>query len=1715
MKKAFLASVFLLLLLTARFTSGQIVINEFVPANIDGLTSSTGEYDDWIEIYNDGSSSVNLSGYGLSDDASQPYLFRFPSYSLGAGDYLIVFANDVNNNLPVDHWETAVKASTSWKYFAGTSQPDTNWRNLSFDDSGWSSGTGGIGYGDGDDQKTITTSARSVMMRKSFTVNDTSDILKAIFNIDYDDGFVAFLNGHEIARANLGVPGDRPNYNDFAISSHEAVMYQGDDPDSFYIDPTYLKTILIEGTNVLAVEVHNQTSSSNDLSAIPFLSFGMKTSGSTFSSTPSWFGNHSHESFSAKFKLSRAGETIYLTNSSGTTIDQQSYSNMQSDHSMGRKPDGGSNWCLIKNPTPEASNNSSTCYSGYANPPVFSVAPGFYSSTQNVTLTNNTPGGVIRYTTNGDIPTTSSPTYSSTLHISSSKTIRARVFASGYLPSAVVTNTYVINTTIKLPVFCITTDSLNLWDYNDGIYVMGPNAESTSPYKGANFWQDWQKLATVEYYDKNKNLIFNFDAEIEIYGNYSRAKPQKSMEISLSDRYGTGELNYTFIPDKPYIDKVKNIVLRNGGTDWNVVHFRDAFMERVMKPSHTGYIGTEPAVMYLNGSYWGVFTIHENHDQHWIKNNFGYDDEVVDYMIESGSSIEVKRGSDDVFWESYNYATSQNPTSAGYYNEMSNFWDMDNYKDYFICETYYNNGDWIGDWTNNIKLWRPSEPGGKLRYLLYDLDFGCGGSGNYNDNRLAIAINPTANSNSSNMFRSMLNNPQFKREFINRYADLINTIFKPSYMLGIMHSFQDSMEYDMTKHFAKWGSTVSNWHSHINSMQSFINNRPAVARDQIESQFNLNRQVTLTFNVNPSGAGRIQVSTVVPTSYPWTGVYFNGNPVTITAIPNPGYTFDRWNSNHAISNDHNQTTTYDFANATESITAYFSGSSQAPSVCISEFNYNSDGALNSGDWIELHNYSSSSINISGWKLKDSDDLNTYVFPVGTAIPSHGYLVVAQDLTKFSGVFPSVNNVMGELGFSLSNGGDQIRLLDANDQVLISFYYQDVSPWPVEADGQGYTCELTSNTANPGDGNNWEIGCLGGSPGAQRSSGITTATHVEGNTSFCQGGYTVLTANHTAGYNYQWLLNGSDIPGATDTTYTAVSGGEYTVRVSNQGCSGYSDTLEVTIVSSGQAPVANTVSRCGEGIVTLTASAPDSIYWFDAPNGNIVGTGTTFTTPTLTNTTTYYAQTSLSCPSVKVPVDAIINEITATPVVSDVSRCGAGSVTIQAIDTAVVNWYNASTGGGLLFTGNTFVTGFIPHDTIFYCEAGTVCVSERVAVNVVVNSASPPLVRDVSRCGDGTLTLTASALAPIFWYDSVVAGHQVGAGVNFTTPVLSETKTYYAESNNGCASERVPALAMINTIPDAPAGSDSTFCEGGVVSLYATADVQIFWYDTPTGGTALASGSLFNTPSISTSTTFYAEAYDLCSSPVRTPIRAIIEPRAQTPVGSDAIICGSGSAFLSAQANEPIFWFSQPTGGTVLAMGNSYTTPVLDSTTTFYAVAISNCSSTPQPVVATVFPNPDISLGPDTVIESGSSINLDAGPGYDFYSWSTGATTRKITVNSSNTYSVEVGLNGCTNVSSVTVTVVLGLQEISAIEGSINIYPNPVKDMLTIRLESKKNLKSEFIIHDITGKELYRENFKLFNGINSQTINMSDFAKGIYFVTVRSNDFSKTMSIVVE
>ena len=202
---------------------------------------------------------------------------------------LFLFIIALNCIVAQAHWETAIYAGDLWSYFEGNVEPPGDWKMIPFDDSSWKQGNGGIGYGDGDDT-TIIGTTMSLYIRRSFEIVDKSKLILGVLHADYDDGFIAYLNGVEIARSdNLGNPGTFVPYNQGTGYDHEARMYAGGLPEIFVVNSSMLDEILVNGQNVLALQVHNVNITSSDFSSIFFLSFSISDSSTFFGTPPDWF----------------------------------------------------------------------------------------------------------------------------------------------------------------------------------------------------------------------------------------------------------------------------------------------------------------------------------------------------------------------------------------------------------------------------------------------------------------------------------------------------------------------------------------------------------------------------------------------------------------------------------------------------------------------------------------------------------------------------------------------------------------------------------------------------------------------------------------------------------------------------------------------------------------------------------------------------------------------------------------------------------------------------------------------------------------------------------------------------------------------------------------------------------------------------------------------------------------------------------------------------------------------------------------------------------------------------------------------------------------------------------------------------------------------------------------------------------------------------------
>jgi hypothetical protein len=189
----------------------------------------------------------------------------------------------------IDHWEKTIDPSDTWNYIVPTSELPTTWTNPEFDCSSWLSGPGGFGYGDNDDNTILASGTLSVFIRKDFNVSDVSSLISAILYVDYDDAFVAYLNGTEIARANIGTINIRPAFNTIPEKAVEPASVSGAIPPRFVIDASKLASALRPGINTLALQIHNYQASSSDLSSTTYFIAGFTSISDNYRIPPSWF----------------------------------------------------------------------------------------------------------------------------------------------------------------------------------------------------------------------------------------------------------------------------------------------------------------------------------------------------------------------------------------------------------------------------------------------------------------------------------------------------------------------------------------------------------------------------------------------------------------------------------------------------------------------------------------------------------------------------------------------------------------------------------------------------------------------------------------------------------------------------------------------------------------------------------------------------------------------------------------------------------------------------------------------------------------------------------------------------------------------------------------------------------------------------------------------------------------------------------------------------------------------------------------------------------------------------------------------------------------------------------------------------------------------------------------------------------------------------------
>ena len=1017
---------------------------------------------------------MSLGGYHLSDDASFLKKWTFPAISIKPRSFIFIFISDKNrSDIPLTY-KTIIPRGTEWEYLVPSSEPADSWKYPGFDASSWNIGKSGFGNGDNDDS-TVINNIISVFIRKEFYISNLPEIGEMVLSIDYDDGFIAYINGHEIARSNLGSGATIPFNQVTGSLSREATMYNGGLPENYIISNP--RSFLVEGKNIIAVQGHNSSSTSTDLSLIPMLTIGRNVTEMN-DSVPGYIklrGRKLH----TNFKIKGEGETLILSRADSSVADSVSPVPMMANLSFGRKPDGEKSWFYFAAPSPCAPNDSKGYSALSVDTVIFSAKGGYYPGGLQLCLSTTHLSDSIFFTLDGAEPNLNSSRYNGPITISANKVVRAISIKSDRLPGAISTNTYVTKNH-TLPVVCISTDPANLWDFNTGIYVLGPNASTVSPYFGANFWQDWEKKAHMELYDIHGNKQIDQDIGIKIYGAYSRARPQKSLALYARKEYGKGSFDYKVFKDKP-IEKFEALVLRNSGNDWGLANMRDGLTSTLIRDMDIDRQAFQPAVIYLNGEYWGIQDIREKINSDFLAENHFVNPDNVNLLVSNASILEGTNTGYNQIITFLNSTTLENDQN---YQQTKSKIDINNYIQYQLTQIYIDNRDWPG---NNIKFWNTNGLGSFWRWIIYDTDFGFGYKGTtaYSFNTLNYALVPDSPSGANRpwatlLFRRLISNEGFRKEFANQYADRINRNFSPERVTYVIDSIRQVYLPEMGSHLTRWNLTNDKWESSISIVRTFATLRPSYARSQIITELGLGNMLQIKVEINQPGTGTVKVNSIIPYKFPFYGTYFKDLPIKLTAIPSPGYRFVGWEMGSLTSQS--PSIDYNMAEARNFRAVFEAARHTDIKIVINEINYKSPPARDTKDWIEIYNAGKSTVNLKNWVISDGAPDSGFVFKADYILSPGMYVIVCRDLAAFRSFFPFVTNSIGDMEFGLGSSGDEVNLYDPEGNLVDFVEYETDSPWPADVEVKGGSIELIDALSDNNAGKNWKTNSSGGTPG---------------------------------------------------------------------------------------------------------------------------------------------------------------------------------------------------------------------------------------------------------------------------------------------------------------------------------------------------------------------------------------------------------------------------------------------------------------------------------------------------------------------------------------------------------------------------------------------------------------------------------------------------------
>ncbi|MGN0995521.1 MAG: CotH kinase family protein [Candidatus Ventricola sp.] len=494
----------------------------------------------------------------------------------------------------------------------------------------------------------------------------------------------------------------------------------------------------------------------------------------------------------APFKVSSAGERLYISDRNGQCVDALYVPPLPSDTSYGRSGDA---LCYFEVPSIGTPNPDGA--SGITDTPQASLDSGAVRTPETVTLHGE---GAIYYTLDGRTPTHSSSRYDGTpIQIADSCVLRVRALAEGKLWSDTATYHYLTDAQkYELPLLCISGEPGAILGSN-GIYTLYENRSREAAIN----------LTLIE----DGKTAFSVDCGLKIHGRGSRELKKKSFSVRFRARYGTARLEYPLFDDTP-VTSFDSLVLRSGSEDAGRAFFRDEFLTSLTAQTmpEVLYQRHRPVNLFIDGAYFGVYYIRERASDAYAADYLGGEAEDVD-MIYGWTKQEYGDRGD---WMALlQYCETHDLSRQEHFDYVASQLCLESFMDYYIARAYSGDRDYA-----NIRHVRSRGGDGLWRIVNFDLDWGFGSQ----PAALHQMIGPVSETAALNtvVINALLENQQFRDQMLLRLAWHLANTYAPERVLARIDAMEAEVAHDLRYNHERWHVSYPSWQEHVRFLRDFV-----------------------------------------------------------------------------------------------------------------------------------------------------------------------------------------------------------------------------------------------------------------------------------------------------------------------------------------------------------------------------------------------------------------------------------------------------------------------------------------------------------------------------------------------------------------------------------------------------------------------------------------------------------------------------------------------------------------------------------------------------------------------------------------------------------------------------------------------------------------------------------------------------------------------------